>query len=177
MGPKNSTLNAKKLREGARQKKSVSTGPPEKQEGAPKSGGVGHGRRLLEQQFGVLKQAASLVYRARNGVRALNEAIRAGSASVSNSEIKQLREHHAQIKELLFEEVAILPSGIFRILHGQGHTLQNYCFQVEDVLRQKWKRPSTVDSLKSLEEGFLLVDEGYHQLTEAIRTELGVFGG
>lgn len=38
---------------------------------------------------------------------------------MSSSEIKQLREHHAEIKELLFEEVAILPPGIFRILHSQ----------------------------------------------------------
>lgn len=177
MGLKNSTLDEKKDRLSALRKKAASTGLPEKQEGAPKSGGVRHGTILLEQQFRVLKQAASLVYRARNGARTLNEALRTCSGSVSRNEIQQLREQHAEIKEMLFEEVAILPPAIFSILHSQGYALQNYCVGLERILHQKGKVRATIDRLNSLEDGFLLLDEGYHQLTEAIRAELGVSGG
>lgn len=177
MGLKNSALNAPKDRASSRRRKTISIGQSGKSGVASKSEGVRHGKKLLEQQFRVLKQAASLVYRARNGARTLNEAMRGRSASVSKREIQQLLEQHAEIKELLFEEVAILPPAIFSILHSQGHALHNYCVGVDRALYHKGKRQATTDGLDSLEGGFLLLDEGYHQLTEAIRAELGVSDG
>jgi hypothetical protein len=175
VGLKNSALNTQKSR--SRPRQTISKELPDKKGEVPKAEEVRHGKRLREQQFTVLKQAASLVYRTRNGARALNEAIRAHSASVSRSEIQQLREQHAEIKELLFEEIAILPPAIFMILHSQGHALDSYCDRVERILHQKGKRLAMMKNLDSLEEVFLRLDEGYHQLTEAIRAELGVSGG
>ena len=177
MGLKNSALNAPKGRASSRRRQTISTELPDKKGEGPKAEEVRHVKRLREQQFTILKQAASLVYRTRNGARTLNEAMRARSASVSRSEIQQLLEQHAEIKELLFEEVAILPPAIFRILHSQGHALHSYCVGVERILHQKGKRQATLTNLDSLQKGFLLLDEGYHQLTEAIRAELGVSGG
>ncbi|MFA6546648.1 MAG: hypothetical protein WCS99_19685 [Limisphaerales bacterium] len=177
MGLKNSALNAPEGRASSRRRQTIPTGLPDKKKGSPKAEEIRHGKRLQEQQFTILKQAASLVYRTRNGARTLNEAMHARSASVSRSEIQQLREQHSEIKELLFEEIAILPPAIFRILHSQGHALHSYCVAVERILHQRGKRQAAMNNLDSLEEGYLLLDEGYHQLTEAIRAELGVSGG
>jgi septation ring formation regulator EzrA len=126
---------------------------------------------VFDQQLLVLKTCAAAVYRARNAARDLRDLAAKGAQTVPDAE--RLQSHHAALRELLYQEVAVLPENIFSMLHTQGHNLA----KLEEAIRESELTVSEsgpISSNRDIERTYLDIDRTYERLIAAVHDHLGI---
>jgi hypothetical protein len=135
---------------------------------------------IYDQQFESLKTALSLVYRARNIAREIQNSPEESNTRDGQKQFDQLVGYDQSIGGLLFMERAILPSDLFRKLHGLRHELHGFKVIVDEYrrIRQRGSRDERLGRVADeLRQVYGRLDAQYEQLTLAIQDQIGVQKG
>ncbi|HKI01443.1 MAG TPA: toll/interleukin-1 receptor domain-containing protein [Thermoanaerobaculia bacterium] len=134
------------------------------------------GKQVFAQQLSALKAALALTYRSRNVARTLKQspgdAVLPGHRDARNI----LGSYHQAVENLLFEERALLPDKIFRILHDLKSQLRKFIF-ILDMYRDKpagHRRsppPNLNNEVAAAYEG---LEQSYEALVQAVQSHIGV---
>ena len=140
---------------------------------------------VFDMQFDALKTAASLAYRARNVARQIRETphlLRAGQKGAgqpptSRDILAALKAYHLALEELLFEEVGLLPSRSFALLHDQKCRTQAFLSVAEQLSRALSDDEPPMGELeriqKRLDVAFSNLEEGFEKTVANSRLSLG----
>jgi hypothetical protein len=133
---------------------------------------------VFGQQLSALKAALSLVYRARNAARALKDSPEEIERNHSREHLRKLRSLHESIEDLLYEERALLPSDLFKILHELKHHLLAFFAQVEDYRKSRRRNMEDIAKarVKDLEEVYGKLDHDYDSLVRLVQSHVGLGG-
>lgn len=125
--------------------------------------------RLYDRQFDALKAALTITYRLRNTLREVTT-----DAPPEMNRVKELmsrvRTLHDALSELLFEERAILPEGLFVHLHELRHefdSLSRYQLQTPRLAAK------TKDDWARVRSKYQIIDKLYLELASSVRIAIG----
>ena len=132
---------------------------------------------IYDRQFDTLKTALSLVYRARNTARDIQESPEEVNTQNGRDRLRTLQAHSETVRDVLISERAILPDHIFRNLHSLKHHLLGFVQGVEELrsIRQRGAKDGRIakmaDHLRHMYDG---LDANYCQLVVLIQQQMGV---
>jgi hypothetical protein len=96
----------------------------------------------------------------------------------SREHLRKLRSLHESIEDLLYEERALLPSDLFKILHELKHHLLAFFAQVEDYRKSRRRNMEDIAKarVKDLEEVYGKLDHDYDSLVRLVQSHVGLGG-
>lgn len=145
---------------------------------------------VFEQQVQILRRALSLTYRVRNAARELNDLIRqhdsaalpAAILSEKSEQVRAIYCHFMAIREMLYEERALIPPSAFSLLHSVKRELtdiftslsaaQRLSAENEQKVEEHW--PTLRDMIR---EDYEELNQVYGRLVSTIHGHLGVSSG
>jgi hypothetical protein len=125
---------------------------------------------IARDQVEALKKAASHVYRARNLSRKMSQ--QPVVTGEDTSDLRELRDHLADLADLLYNERAILPPALFDLIHPVKYTLFDFIKAVD--LARRGQHPSSEETYASIVTHYQKLDIEYVNLLAAIQRALNV---
>ena len=128
---------------------------------------------VAEHQFNAVRKATSLAYRARNLARTLKRQAEEEAPNVDD--LRQLRDLHVELTDLLYDERAILPDSVHLLFHELKHDFIGFIAEIDVVRRDAFAmtgRPGD-DALSAVRAHYDKLDRAYARLLETIQLRLG----
>ena len=126
---------------------------------------------VFDQQLSVLKACAAALYRARNAARDLRDSAVSGAETSLDSE--RLKSHDTALRELLYQEIAVLPETIFKMPHTQAHNLEKLQQAIRDS-QSGTGHDEQLNSRQEIEVAYSEIDRTYERLITAVHDHLGI---
>ncbi|WP_286765251.1 MULTISPECIES: hypothetical protein [Rhodopirellula] len=124
-----------------------------------------------------LKVCLSLLYRARNLARELFNNPDDLTARRGRQKLEILNTYTESIEDLMFENRALIPDNLFKMLHGAKGALSGFAHGIDEL--RKLRHRGEDDKFKDhvgvdLAQFYQFVDDAYNELTKEIQEFLHV---
>jgi transcriptional regulator with XRE-family HTH domain len=129
---------------------------------------------LFAHELAALKATLSLAYRCRNAARCLAESAEGIVRTAGQQRLRQLRDLHADLEDLLYEERALLPTDVFDVGHRLKHELLEFFTRIVEYggFHTKTQYDAADEVLKLINTIYQRLDEQYLQMVKLVRAQI-----